>query len=153
VIATDLRTGEAVELSQGDLSSAIHASCALPGIFKPVLLDNRYLIDGGITSPLPIEVARKYGAQLIIAIDVSEKLPSTQPSHMFGVAKRGLEITYQKLIAHSLEKADIAIKMSFQDIGMFSEDHNHQMYAEGKKQALSMLPAIQEKLVALNKTS
>ena len=148
VVATDLFTGNIVELSQGDISSAINASCALPGLFKPVLLHDRYLVDGGVSSPLPIEIAKKYGAELIIAIDVSEELPSSKPSHFFGVAKRGIEISYRKLIAHSLEKADIAISMNFKDIGMFSEHLNQEMYEHGQLQARNALPEI-EKMLAL----
>lgn len=144
VVATDLLKGDTVELSQGEISSAINASCALPGLFKPVVLHNKYLIDGGVSSPLPIEIAKKYGAELVIAIDVSEELPSSQPSHLFGIAKRGIEISYRKLIAHSLEKADIAIKMSFQDIGMLSEHLNQEMYEHGRLQARNALPDIQK---------
>ena len=149
VVATDLFNGETVELSQGELSSAVHASSALPGLFKPVVLHGKHLIDGGITSPLPVEVARKYGAQIVIAIDVSEELPSAKPKHMFGVAKRGIEISYRKLIAHSLEKADVAIKMSFQDIGMFSEHLKSEMFKEGQKQARNRLPEIHKKIAEL----
>lgn len=146
VVATDLFSGESVELSCGPLPSAINASCAFPGIFKPVFLNNRYLIDGGVASPLPIEIAKRYQPDLIIAIDVSENLPTSKPSHFLGIAKRSLEIAYQKLVAHSLEKADIAIKMSFQDIGMFTDEFNQQMYQEGHLQAVKMLPHIKSKL-------
>jgi NTE family protein len=149
-VATDLFTGETVELSQGTIPMAINASCAVPGFFNPVFLHNRHLVDGGVASPLPIEIAKKYGAELIIAIDVSEELPTSKPSHFFGVARRSLEIAYLKLIAHSLEKADISIKMNFQDVGMFNEELNHHMYKEGQAQALKMLPAINNKMAILS---
>lgn len=146
VVATDLFSGEMVEIFEGHLASAIHASCAFPGIFKPVHLNQRVLIDGGVSNPLPIDIAKRCGAECIIAIDVSESLPTSQPSHFLGVAKRSVEIAYQKLVTHSLNQADVAIKMSFQDIGLFSHDRNHQMYEEGKLKMRAMLPLIKSKL-------
>jgi NTE family protein len=146
VVATDLDSGDAVELSQKEISAAVGASCAYPGIFHPVLLHDRYLIDGGASSPVPVEVAKKYGAELIIAIDVSEKLSTTKPYHFFGIAKRGMEIAYRKLVEHSLARADISIRMEFQDIGMFSDHLNYQMYEHGREKVRNMLPQIKEKL-------
>jgi len=151
-IATDLFTGETIELSQHELPIAIGASCAYPGVFHPVFLHDRYLIDGGASSPLPVEIAKKYGAELIIAIDVSEKLPTTKPAHYFGIAKRGLEIVYRKLIERSIAEADVSIRMEFQDIGMFTDHLNQEMYDHGRQKVLSMLPEIKKKmpLLALN---
>ncbi len=144
VVATDLDKGDAIELSQKEIAVAVGASCAYPGIFHPVFLHDRYLIDGGASSPVPVEVAKKYGAELIIAIDVSEKLPTSKPYHFFGIAKRGMEIAYRKLVEHSLARADISIRMEFQDVGMFSDHLNHQMYEHGRMKARSMLPQIKE---------
>lgn len=144
VVATDLDSGEAIELSQRDIPTAVGASCAYPGIFHPVFLHDRYLIDGGASSPVPVEVAKKYGAEVIIAIDVSEKLPTTKPYHFFGVAKRGMEIVYRKLVEHSLARADISIRMEFQDVGMFSDHLNHQMYEHGRMKVRGVLAQIKE---------
>jgi NTE family protein len=145
-IATDLFTGETIELSQDELPIAIGASCAYPGVFHPVFLHDRYLIDGGASSPVPVEIAKKYGAELIIAIDVSEKLPTTKPAHYFGIAKRGLEIIYRKLVERSIAEADVSIRMEFQDIGMFSDHLNREMYEHGRQKVLSMLPEIKRKI-------
>lgn len=146
VIATDLFTGETIELSQQDLPLAIGASCAVPGVFHPVLLHDRYLIDGVASCPVPVEIAKKYGAEVIIAIDVSEKLPVSKPSHFFGIAKRGVEIMYQKLVEKSLIHADISIRMDFQDVGMFSDHLNKEMYEHGRQKVITMLPEIKKKL-------
>jgi NTE family protein len=146
VIATDLFTGETIELSQHDLPLAVGASCAFPGVFHPVLLHDRYLIDGGASSPVPVEIAKKYGAERIIAIDVSEKLSSTKPSHLFGIAKRGVEIMYRNFVEKSLAHADVSIRMEFQDVGIFSDHRNAEIYEHGRQKVLSMLPEIKEKI-------
>jgi NTE family protein len=153
VIATDLHTGELIELSHNEIPIAVRASCAYPGVFQPVPLEGRYLVDGGVTSPLPVEIAKKYGAQVIIAIDVSEKLTESKPSHFFGVAKRAMEIAYTKFVSHALALADIAIKMDFQDMGTFSDHLNQKIYEHGRSKAKAAIPEIKKKLDARSQTS
>ncbi|RJP67914.1 MAG: hypothetical protein C4539_09680 [Ignavibacteriales bacterium] len=70
-VATDLVTGEEVVFDKGPLIDAIIASIAIPAVFQPVFLKNRYLIDGGLSNPLPISVAKGNGSQIIIAVNVS----------------------------------------------------------------------------------
>ncbi|HXG83452.1 MAG TPA: patatin-like phospholipase family protein [Pyrinomonadaceae bacterium] len=70
-IACDLETGEEVVLKNtGDLSLAIRASCAIPGVFVPVEIGGRKLIDGGVVAPVPTKAVRKLGAEIVIAVDV-----------------------------------------------------------------------------------
>lgn len=70
-IATDLITGEEVIIDKGSLVEAIMASIAIPALFQPVLHCNRYLIDGGLTDPLPVSAAKKMNAERIIAVNVA----------------------------------------------------------------------------------
>ena len=70
-VATDLESGEEVILSEnGDLISAIQASCAIPGIFKPIVSDGKQLIDGGVVAAVPTNAVKKLGAEIVIAVDV-----------------------------------------------------------------------------------
>jgi len=73
-LATDLATGSEVVLGKGSLKDAIRASVSIPGIFAPVILDGRMLVDGGMSDNLPIEVVRKMGADIVIAVDISSPL-------------------------------------------------------------------------------
>jgi len=73
-VATDLESGEGVVLSAGDLAQAVRASMAVPGVFPPVEINDRLLIDGGTASNLPVSVARAFGATRIIAVDISAPL-------------------------------------------------------------------------------
>ena len=68
VTATDINTGEAIIIKQGDLLEALRASLAFPGIFSPVRFGNRFLVDGGLCNPIPTEVARNLGAQKVIGV-------------------------------------------------------------------------------------
>ena len=73
-VATDIETGEKVVLGGGDLALAIRASMSIPIVFAPREIDGRLLVDGGITSNLPIDVAREMGADIVIAVDISTPL-------------------------------------------------------------------------------
>jgi NTE family protein len=73
-VAADLKNGEMVVLDRGDLARAMRASMSLPGIFAPVEIDGRVLVDGGIARNIPVDVARSMGADEIIAVDVGTPL-------------------------------------------------------------------------------
>jgi NTE family protein len=73
-VATDLNTGEAVVLSHGSLPMAMRASMSLPGIFRPVEIGGRVLLDGGVADQVPIDVVRAMGAERVIAVDVGTPL-------------------------------------------------------------------------------
>lgn len=72
-VATDLITGEEVVFRKGSLADAMMASMAIPTIFQPVYLNNRYLLDGGLSNPLPISVALEMKAQKTIVVNVVSK--------------------------------------------------------------------------------
>ena len=69
-VASDIETGESVVLSEGDLTLAMRASMAAPGLFAPVIVQDRMLVDGGLVGNLPIETIREMGVDIIIAVDV-----------------------------------------------------------------------------------
>lgn len=79
-VATDLTSGHELWISQGRLMDAIKASFALPGLFEPMKMDNRWVIDGAIVNPVPVSVCRALGAQVIIAINLN-----TAPPGKWGV--------------------------------------------------------------------
>ncbi|MEA3329641.1 MAG: patatin-like phospholipase family protein [Nanoarchaeota archaeon] len=73
ILATDLEKGEEVILDKGKLIDSIMASISLPAIFPVKKLNNRILVDGGLLNPTPVDVVKKMGADIIIAVDLSEK--------------------------------------------------------------------------------
>ncbi len=83
VVATDLASGAEVVLDKGPTAEAIRASLAVPGLFTPVHLNGRLLVDGGLVNPVPVNVARKLGADVVLAVDVAHFEPLT-PSQMAG---------------------------------------------------------------------
>lgn len=98
-VAADLASGDAVVLDRGDLARAVRASMTVPGVFAPIFEGDRVLIDGGIASYLPVAVARHYGAQRVIAVDVlrpSAEIESTAP---LAIAFRG----FRHVLAQTIE--------------------------------------------------
>lgn len=73
-VATDLETGEQVVIGNGNLSEAIRASMSIPGVYAPVRWDGRLLVDGGVANNLPVTVAREMGADIVIAVDITDPL-------------------------------------------------------------------------------
>jgi NTE family protein len=70
-VATEIGSGHEVWLSRGHLGDAVRASYAMPGIFKPVAIDGRWLFDGALVNPIPVSVCRALGARYVIAVNVN----------------------------------------------------------------------------------
>lgn len=94
-VATDLNTGGEVVLGSGSLLQALRASTSIPGLFSPVWVGKRLLVDGGLVNPVPVSVARALGAQTVIAVDVSqgispeEEVPTRKAKELESASVRG----------------------------------------------------------------
>ena len=73
-IATEFNTGHEIWLTRGRLSDALRASYSLPGIFPPVLIGGRWLVDGALVNPVPVSAARALGARLVIAVNLNSDI-------------------------------------------------------------------------------
>ena len=71
-VATDLHSGQEIWLQRGNLRDAVSASCAIPGLLSPKRLSDRWLVDGAVVNPVPVDVCRAMGATRVIAVDVTE---------------------------------------------------------------------------------
>lgn len=93
-VATDLRSGEPFPITSGPLVDAIRASISVPGLFNPVWIDGHLLIDGGVSNPMPVDVARQLGAEVVIGVDVLVKPAEVKLSGIpyFEVRERVLGI-------------------------------------------------------------
>lgn len=103
-VSADLETGERVVLQSGKLCDAIAASAAVPGIFPPVLCQNRYLIDGGIIDKIPVDVAIDLGADAVLAVDTGAPL-TRRVETSFDALFQSERITSRRLTALQLDKA------------------------------------------------
>ena len=113
-VAYELATGEVViGKDNGDLITAIRASCAVPGVFVPVLDEKgRVLIDGGVVSPLPVETVRQMGADVVIGVDLMACGASfrNDPRTSVGILIRSALALLKVAAAHEAERADLVIE-------------------------------------------
>ncbi|HEU0199493.1 MAG TPA: patatin-like phospholipase family protein [Burkholderiaceae bacterium] len=97
VVATDLRTGEATALDQGEPGLAVMASSSVPGLVRPTTIGGREYIDGGVASPVPIRVARALGADIVVGIDVSYRPEEAVLNNAVDVALQAFSIATRHL--------------------------------------------------------
>ena len=110
-VATNLETGARTDLGGGDLAEAMRASMSVPILFQPVRLDGAQLIDGGISSNIPVETARNLGADLIIAVDTTSPLRREDDLHeAWEMADQVVAIMQAEVNQRSLRQADLVIR-------------------------------------------
>jgi NTE family protein len=142
VATTDIVKNEQFLISSGEIVPAIHASSAIPFVFKPVELYGRTLIDGGVISPLPVEVARTFHPKLVIAVDVSTSPPAILPQGNLSMLYQSAWITYDALSKYQRKLADVVIRPDIGEVGMFTDDQNQRLIDLGKEAAYAALPSI-----------
>ncbi|MBT9282343.1 MAG: patatin-like phospholipase family protein [Hydrogenibacillus schlegelii] len=107
VIATDLKSGEMVVFTEGPADVAVRASIAIPGIFTPVFVEDKVLVDGGLVARVPAGVLRQMGVDVVIGVDVSPAPRVAEIRHIYDVLMRSLEIAGHHLIQCRSREADI----------------------------------------------
>jgi NTE family protein len=118
-VACDLETGEEIYLKDdGDLTHAIRASCAIPGVFVPVTDDGRQLVDGGVVSPIPTRAVKKMGAEVIIAVDLITCGTTYwgSPSTLVGTFFQSAMIMLRTTSRHQHYRADLIIEPAISHI-------------------------------------
>jgi len=147
-VATDLGNGDEVLLSRGSLAHAIRASMAAPGLFAPIAIDGRTLVDGGLVANLPVQVARDMGADVVVAVDIVSPLlppsdinsPLAVSSQMIGILV-GQNVRAQK---HLLRGTDVLITPPLGDLGFADFAHAASAIAVGEAAAEAALPALRK---------
>lgn len=110
--ATDLHSGKTIPITNGMVSDAVFASSAVPALFQPVHKDNMLLVDGGVTSPIPVESVRTLGADIVIAIDpVPEHdiCETHKQDGIFEVLNHSLTVVNYLVSRQELQTADAVI--------------------------------------------
>ncbi|NWF76741.1 MAG: patatin-like phospholipase family protein [Nitrospirae bacterium] len=143
-VATDIQSGKEVVFGSGNTGTAVRASCSIPGIFRPPVISGRMYVDGGVVSPVAVEAARRLGADIVIAVDISGDVTSSAPSGTIETILQSINIMYSKLSAIQLAKADVVIQPKVGYIGSADFSKRHEAVLEGEKAALKALPKLQE---------
>jgi NTE family protein len=145
-VATDIQTGEETVFASGNTGMAVRASCSVPGIFQPVRIGSRIYVDGGIVSPVPVDYARKKGADLVIAVDISMGVESPPPKTIMETIMQSVVIMYSRIAQNQLGRADIVIRPGVSHIGPTDFTRRHEAVLEGEKAALEAMPQVKAAL-------
>jgi len=143
-VATNIQTGEEIVFGTGNTGTAVRASCSIPGIFRPVKIADKTYVDGGVVSPLAVDAARRYGADVVIAVDISSSLGSTAPQSTIETILQSISIMYAKISQIQIGRADIVITPNVEHIGSADFSKRHEAILEGEKAAMEALPKINQ---------
>ena len=144
-VATDLKTGEAVVLKDGDVPFAIRASCTIPGWYVPVLdQQGRHLVDGGLVAVIPSTVARMLGADIVIAVDVNSEGATfiTPSSSVIGVLLQSMMVVQKTASSYQLEMSDLVISPKVGHIRWDEMGRAEELMDAGYKAGLESIPKV-----------
>ncbi len=145
-VTTDLKTGEIVVLNKGEMAQAIRASISIPLVFKPVEIDGRMLIDGGLSAPVPVKIVQDMGADIVIAVNLDKHYHNEKwKPGWYDIANDSLNILRHHLALSNVSTADIVINIDVGPNNYWYQFINGQdKILTGEKAAKEILPRLQE---------
>jgi len=146
IVATDLKTGQGVLFQRGDMGQAVRASCSIPSIFQPTIINGREYVDGGLVSPVPVRYASQMGADFIIAVNISTEPSSQDSSGTVGIILQTISIMGQSIDQFELERAQVVIRPALKGMrGTDFKSRNNAILA-GEEATLIQMDQIKAKL-------
>lgn len=107
-VCTDLKTGKEVDFDYGNVAKVVSGSCAVPGIFTPVVYEDMHLIDGGLRNNVPADIVRKMGANVVFAVDVNHlRGTGTDSLSTISVLSSTIGIMMQAKVDETMRDADL----------------------------------------------
>jgi NTE family protein len=145
IVATDIRTGDKVVMRKGNLAKAVMASSAIPGIFRPVKIDERLLVDGFLVENIPISPLKEMGADVIMAVSLSTLREYREPDGILNILMNAFEIAVDINNREILRAADVVIMPKLSDIKTDDDAAMPQeLYEEGLETAKEKLPELRQ---------
>ena len=118
MVATDITSGEKVIIDKGNIAEAVMASTCIPGIFVPVEINDRLLVDGGIVENVPVSPLKEMGADIIVGVDLNAEYSHKKPENIVEVLLRSFEFTLKTATELQTEQVDILIKPDLSKFNM-----------------------------------
>ena len=146
VVATDLITGEKVVIDKGRISNAIAASMSVPGMSIPFKLEDKMLVDGGLIDPVPVDVVREMGADIVIGVNLRDIQEDTLPviNNVVSILYRSVFIMLGELNNITANKADIVIRPHYRgplSSGM-EKEKKLQLIKLGEEETEKIIPSL-----------
>lgn len=147
-VAVDAATGRVVSFQRGAIAPAVHASCAIPGVFVPVVISGRTYIDGGVVNPVPADVARSMGAEVVVAVSIPPLTRSTVPANPVAIAYQAVTIMSAEIGRLRAREADVVITPDVGDVAYDDFTQKKRLIAAGEDAAREALPLIRAAIAA-----
>ncbi|MCH7306744.1 patatin-like phospholipase family protein [Acinetobacter sp. NIPH 1852] len=157
VVATELKEGSKTVFNYGNTGQAVRASASIPSMFVPIKIGHSEYVDGGLVSPVPVQVARDLGADVVIAVDILAQPVHTETTNVWGLFNQNINIMQGRLAEEELKYADIVIQPDLREkVHIFDvkgREMTMQAGADAAKEKLSDIQlAIQTKMRPSSKT-
>ncbi len=147
-VATDLQTGEMVIFQVGNTGQAVRASASIPGVFPPVTLRGREYVDGGLVSPVPVKAARNLGADIVIAVDISERPSGKKNQSTLDILLDTISIMGNNIARTELAGADIIVRPNIRGLAAASFQSRNEAIIEGERAGLAAVPLVEARIAA-----
>jgi NTE family protein len=146
VVATDLDSGAPVLFQRGDLGQAVRASSAVPAVFMPVRIGSREYVDGGLVAPVPVRYARQMGADIVIAVDISQAPEGAATGDAMHMLLQTFSIMSRSINQLELKDADIVLRPKLTASAGTDFTQRRQTIQAGREAALAALARLREKV-------
>ncbi len=151
VVATDLQSGEGIVFRVGDVGAAVRASSAVPSLFQPVRIGSNDYVDGGLVAPVPVRYARQMGAELVIAVDISNEPLGNPADGALQVLLQTFSIMGKSINRFELRGADVVVRPSLATVRSADFAARKRSIEAGRAAMLAALPLLRAKLLELHR--
>jgi NTE family protein len=148
IVATDLDNGQAILFQVGDVGTAVRASSAVPAVFQPVKIGSREYVDGGLVSPVPVRFARQMGAEMIIAVDISQAPEGAATGDAMRMLLQTFSIMGRSINNFELREADVVLRPKLAGVSGADFAARKRNIQAGRDIATAMLPEIRAHIAA-----
>ena len=148
IVATDLNSGNDMLFQRGDTGTAVRASSAVPAVFTPVKINGHEYVDGGLSSPVPVRAARKMGAELVIAVDISSPPEGSSASGTIEVLLQTFSIMGKSINGFELKDADVVVRPVLTGVSSSDFSSRKRSIEAGRQAMLQALPQLRLAIAA-----
>jgi NTE family protein len=150
IVATDLDSGHAILFQLGDPGVAVRASSAVPAVFQPVRIGTHEYVDGGLVAPVPVQFARQMGADLVIAVDISQAPEGAATSDAMRMLLQTFSIMARSINNFELRDADVLIRPKLPNVSGsdFGAASRRLSIRAGREAAQGALVLLRERIAA-----
>ena len=151
IVATDLRSGEAVAFRRGNTGSAVRASSAVPAVFQPVRIGEREYVDGGLVAPVPVRQTRDMGANFVIAVDISSDPEGNPAGDTFQILMQTFAIMGKSINSLALREAEFVVRPPLSGVKSADFGARRRSIEAGRSAMQAMLPQLRSRIAAFER--